>query len=278
MTAATATEAATTASDLAQVRKIYDEHGYVVVRSVLDANLVAEMGKHVDWLLERNPGVRPEHLGHTLIPDDPFWCRLLSDPRLLDIAQQFIGPNIALFASSYFSKPPYDGLPVLWHQDGNYWPLDPQEAVVSLWLAADDSTPENGCMRVIRGTQNMEFKPHVRETTVRNALSSTLPPEMVDESKAVDVILKAGDVSIHGPNIVHGSNANTSPKRRCGLTIRYIPTTTRIVRGLRGWPDEKWPCCFLLRGKAVPGINEYVQMPKYVPGKHMPFKGCEKWM
>jgi len=227
--------------------------------------------------LTHNPGVRPEKLGHTLIPDDPFWCRLVSDNRLLDIAEQFLGPNIALFASSYFSKPPFDGMPVLWHQDGNYWPLEPQDAVVSLWLAADDSTPENGCMRVIPGTQNMEFTEHLREEKKRNVLQSQLPPDVIDESRAIDIVLKAGDVSIHGPRIVHGSNANLSPKRRCGLTIRYIPTTTRIVPGQRGWPNEKWPCSFLLRGQGVPGVNEYLPMARYDPARHMPFNGCEEW-
>src|ERR1043166_2876479 len=98
----TASLAETTIRDLSGVRQAYDEHGYVIIRDVLDPNLAREMGQHVDWLLAHNPGVRPEHLGHTLIPNDPFWCRLLSDDRLLDIAQQFIGPNIALFASSYF--------------------------------------------------------------------------------------------------------------------------------------------------------------------------------
>jgi phytanoyl-CoA hydroxylase len=274
--------------DLSSVRKTYEEEGYVVVRGVLDAQLIGEMSEHVEWLAARNPDVRPERLGHLLIPDDPFWCRVVSDPRLLDVAEQFVGPNIALFASGYFSKPPRDGLPVLWHQDGSYWPLDPPDAVVSIWVAVDDSTPENGCMRVIRGTHGMEYQELVREEKVASALGRKLPPEWVDESRAVDVILKAGDVSVHSPSIVHGSNANLSPRRRCGLTIRYIPTSTRLVRGLPGqrgamsadeslWPDGKWACCFLLRGEAVPGVNEYVQMPRYDSARHMRFKGCEKW-
>jgi len=269
----------TSAQTPSGVCKKYDEDGYVVVRNVLDADLIGEMGQHVDWLLARNPGVRSERLGHTLIPDDPFWCRLISDDRLLDIAEEFIGPDIALFASSYISKPPFDGLPVLWHQDGSYWPLDPPDAVVSLWVAADDSTPENGCMRVIRGTQHLDFKEQMQlEDKTSDVLSgTTLSREWVDESKVVDVVLKAGDVSIHNPNIVHGSSANMSPRRRCGLTIRYIPTSTRIVRGMRGWPDERWPCCFLVRGAAVPGVNEYIQMPRYDASRHMPFKGCDEW-
>ncbi len=72
-------------------------------------------------------------------------------------------------------------------------------------------------------------------------------------------------------NLIHGSNANTSPKRRAGLTIRYIPTTTRIVT------EKQWPSAFLLRGKAVPGINSYLPWPRFVPGEHMSFRGCEAW-
>ena len=87
----------------------------------------------------------------------------------------------------------------------------------------------------------------------------------------MDIEIKAGGVSVHHPNIVHGSNANTSDKRRCGLTIRHIPTTTRITK------EGKWPSAFLLRGEAVEGVNEYLPRPRYVEGEHMAFKGCEAW-
>src|SRR5438552_78260 len=100
-------------------REQFDRDGYVVFRAVLDAELIREASGHVDWLLAKNPGLRPEQLGHTLMKDDPFWVRLVGDERLLDIAAQFIGPDIALFASHYISKPPFDGRPVLWHQDGS---------------------------------------------------------------------------------------------------------------------------------------------------------------
>jgi len=110
-----------------------------------------------------------------------------------------------------------------------------------------------------------------RRTDIPNVLSSEMDARFVDETKAVDVILKAGDVSIHHPNIIHGSNANTSPRRRCGLTIRYIPTSTRILS------DDFWPSAFLLRGEAVPGVNRYNPKPRYVEGEHMPFRGCDAW-
>src|ERR1044071_861330 len=157
-------------------------------------------------------GRRPELLTDVLVANDPFWIRLVSDDRLLDVAEQFIGPNIALFASHYLSKPPHDGMPVLWHQDGSYWPLEPMR-VVTLWLAVDDSTPENGCMRVIPRTQHDTLKKMKPRNDVANVLSSGMDDAEVDESKAVNVILKAGDVSVHHPNLIHGSNPNVSPKR-----------------------------------------------------------------
>lgn len=252
-----------------QIRQQYEQEGYAIFQNVLDSRLIQEASNHINWLLERNPGTRPEQLHHHLVADDPFWVRLISDERLLDIAEMFIGPNIALFASHYISKPPTDGQAVLWHQDGSYWPLEPME-VVTLWLAVDDSTPENGCMRVIPSTHTLPLHEMKRNTDIPNVLSSSIDTELVDESRAVDLIVKAGGISVHHPNLIHGSNPNTSKTRRGGLTIRYIPTTTRITK-------TPWPCAFLLRGNPVPGINDYIPKPKYTKGKHMPFTGCENW-
>jgi ectoine hydroxylase-related dioxygenase (phytanoyl-CoA dioxygenase family) len=248
----------------------FDQDGYVTYHDVLDEQLVKEAGAHVEWLAEKHPELRPENLGHKLMHDDPFWVRLISDERLLNIAEEYLGPNIALFASHYIAKPPENGRPVLWHQDGSYWPLEPME-VVTLWLAVDDSTPENGCMRVVPGTHHAQLHKMHKFTDTPNVLNSQMDPDLVEADKAVDIALAAGGVSVHHPNIVHGSNANTSGSRRCGLTIRYIPTTTRIVS------EGQWPCAFLLRGEAVEGINDYLPWPRYKQGQHLPFHGCENW-
>ena len=89
--------------------------------------------------------------------------------------------------------------------------------------------------------------------------------------RAIDFVLAPGDVSVHHPNIIHGSQSNTSAMRRCGLTIRYIPASTRIL-------DDDTASAFLLRGNAVPGLNTYLPRPGYVEGRHMRFKGCENWV
>lgn len=259
--------------DFSKALDKFEKDGYTIFRDVLDQQLISEASAHVDWLIQKNPGIRPEQLHHDLMTDDPFWVRLVSDPRLLDIAEAFIGPNIALFASHYIAKPPESGQAVLWHQDGSYWPLEPME-VVSLWLAVSDSDVENGCMRVIPGTQHErllteeELEHHDDGS---NVLGSGMHIDEINEAKAVDIELKAGDVSVHHPALIHGSKGNHSRRWRRGLTIRYIPTSTRILT------DTWWPSAFILRGEPVESVNRYRPYPKFVDGRHMPFQEADAW-
>ena len=69
----------------------FTQDGYAIVRGVLDPKLVVEANRHVDWLIERHPELPPERLGYWLTPTDPFWMRLVSDSRLVDIAAAIVG-------------------------------------------------------------------------------------------------------------------------------------------------------------------------------------------
>ncbi len=230
----------------------YQRNGYVIVPNVLDEAIIEQSREHIQYLQRQHPKLRAEQLATGIVPMDEFWLRLVSEPRLLAIAEQFIGPDIALFAAHYIAKPPRTGLPVLWHQDGSYWPLEPMK-VITLWLALDDTGPENGCMRVIPGTQGdtiVNQRDMKQTASDENVLNSSMDLSAIDASQTRDLILRAGDVSIHNSNIVHGSEANKSERWRRGLTIRYIPTTTRITD-----PNHSLP--FLLKGQAINGINHY---------------------
>jgi len=254
------------------LRQEYDEKGYVVVRNAIDPTLAQEMVDHIHWLGQKYPQTRPEQLHHSLLVNDPFMHRLVGDERLLDIAQHFIGPDIALFAAHYIAKKPRTGQAVGWHQDGSYWPLEPME-VTTLWVAGTDSTVENGCMRIIPGTQHNRLltrKEMIKMDTEGYVLDLAIRPDEVDEAAAVDLELKAGDISIHNPTIIHGSNANHSEQWRVGLTLRYIPTST--------WVKNENHASLLLRGAAAPGVaNTYAPRPRFSPGEHMPFQGWEAW-
>ncbi len=250
----------------------YNKEGYVIVRDVLDQDLMAESRDHIDWLLKRNPELRPEELGHFLMTKDAFWVRLVSDDRLLDIAEQFIGPNVGLFASHYIAKPPLTGKAVAWHQDGSYWPLEPME-VITFWLSLDQCDAENGCLKVIPRTQNKRLisKEDYVKQSEESAFALAMDPSMIDEGEAVDIALNPGDIEIHHPNIFHGSHVNKSPRWRRGLTIRYIPTSTRIMI------DLPHPGAFIFRGKGYANGNGWNRLPLQDDATSMRFADQSEW-
>jgi ectoine hydroxylase-related dioxygenase (phytanoyl-CoA dioxygenase family) len=112
---------------------------------------------------------------------------------------------------------------VAWHQDVTYWGLEPPQAVTA-WYAIDDSDQENGCMRVIPGSHREGLRAHGKSKREGNLLSinQELTASPDEEQAAVDLILKAGEISLHDGTLIHGSLPNRSTRRRCGLTIRYV--------------------------------------------------------
>lgn len=255
-----------------ELHATFDREGFVVVREAIDSELAQELVNHVHWLDREHADLLPESFHHGVLVHDPFIHRVAGDTRLLDIAEQFVGPNIALYATHYIAKPPRTGRAVGWHQDGSYWPLEPMD-VVTLWVAGTASTSENGCMRVIAGSQNDQLlkKSDLLQLDQKDyVLAAGMHPDQINEDHAIDIELAAGDVSIHNPQIVHGSNSNTSSTWRVGLTLRYIPTTTQVLAA-----DHE---CILLRGQPIAGIsNNYVERPKFHASQHMSFRGSEAW-
>lgn len=252
----------------------YERNGFAIIRNVLDANLIEEARSHVEWLTRRYPDLRPEHFHHPLIRNDAFWVRLVTDPRLVDIAEYFLGPDLACFTAHYVCKPPYDGQPVLWHQDGAYWKLEPMEAL-TVWLAVDESTTENGCLRMVPGSHELPIHSTEVRTDKPNMLFSAsdkeLVAEWVEKRGIVDIELAPGDVSIHHPNILHYSEGNASAERRCGLDIGYMATSTSISN------DGLYLDPLLVRGAPVKGVNTYRQFPLYDPAETISFSGSDRW-
>lgn len=150
-------------------------------------------------------------------------ARLVTDSRILDIVEDLIGPNILVHSSTIFKKYPREGAYVSWHQDGYYLDLDRPD-FVSAWVALTESTPENGCLRVVRGSHRKGRMAHSNSAAAaRNLLTSGLEIQVpVEECDATDVVLRPGEMSLHDVNIVHGSNANHAAISRTGFAIRYV--------------------------------------------------------
>ncbi len=151
---------------------------------------------------------------------------ILTDRRIVDCVKDLLGEDVVAWGSHFFCKMPHDGKAVAWHQDASYWPLSPSKAA-TVWLAIDDADCENACMRFIAGSHHvghLTYRPS--DSTEHNVLNQTI--ENAEQyGEAVDDILKAGEVSIHSDLLLHGSEANDSDRRRCGLTLRYCAAEVR---------------------------------------------------
>ena len=172
---------------------------------------------------------------------------LMHHRKIIARVSDLLGPEIIGLAAHYFCKLPNDGTTVSWHQDASYWPLTPSKTV-TVWLAIDDADVDNACMRFIFGSHHHgHLTYHLSEEDENNVLFQTVP-DAESYGDPVDVELKAGEISIHSDMLLHGSQANTSDRRRCGLTLRYCAAD---VRALQGWnlkgvllsgvdPDGRW--------------------------------------
>ncbi|HET7114182.1 MAG TPA: phytanoyl-CoA dioxygenase family protein, partial [Pyrinomonadaceae bacterium] len=113
---------------------------------------------------------------------------------------------------------------------------------VSAWIALTVSEPANGCMRVIPGSHKHGLLEHdnVQDPNLLNRRGERLRMD-VDESQAVDVVLRPGEMSLHHTNIVHGSNPNTSDGPRIGFIVRFVTNLStnrdRPVMRVRGNAD-----------------------------------------
>jgi non-heme Fe2+,alpha-ketoglutarate-dependent halogenase len=215
--------------DADALRARYRENGYLSpFRAMDEAEAARRREQFLDyWARDR---VRLE----TLLPRERLsyllethiflrWAyEIAAHPRVLDAVELALGPNVLIWSSQWFPKFPHDRAWVSWHQDATYWGLTPPN-VVTAWIALAESTPENGCLRVVPGTHAAPLLPQRETYAERNMLSRGQEVAVdVDESAAVDLVLRPGEFSLHHVGIVHGSGPNRTDSARIGLAVRYI--------------------------------------------------------
>jgi hypothetical protein len=201
----------------------YHRDGFLFPIPALGASEVAYFRSCHDEL-DRRLGGRPSARQKAQCHLHFRWaCDLATRPAILDAVEDIVGPNILVHSSTIFAKYAGDEKFISWHQDSHYWGLS-EPRLVSAWVALSDSDPENGCLRVLPGTHLRRY-PHIERPEEKNILGRGLTvAEGLDEGRAVDVVLRAGEMSFHHADIVHGSNANRSPGPRVGFAIRYVAT------------------------------------------------------
>jgi ectoine hydroxylase-related dioxygenase (phytanoyl-CoA dioxygenase family) len=161
----------------------------------------------------------------------PSFAAVVRHPRIIEAVSQIIGPDLLLWGSGLFIKEPSSRSYVSWHQDLNYWGLD-GELEVTAWLALTPATVENGCMRFVPGSHAKKVVPHVDSFAQDNLLTRGQEIAVeVDEASAVDVVLRAGQVSLHHGHMFHASGPNATNSRRIGAALRYIAPSMKQISG-----------------------------------------------
>lgn len=213
----------------------FNKNGYVAPLDVYTSNEIQDIRNYFDDLLQRvvaaggnSYSISSAHLRYGPVYD------ILTNPKIVDYVSDLLGQNVIAWGSHFFCKMPHDGKAVAWHQDASYWPLSPSKAV-TVWLAIDDADIENACMKFIAGSHHsghLTYRPS--SPADHNVLNQTIDnPEQYGEIVADE--LKAGQVSIHSDLLLHGSEANDSDRRRCGLTLRYCAAD---VHAALGWNEK----------------------------------------
>jgi chlorinating enzyme len=167
--------------------------------------------------------------------------QIVTHKVLLDVVEGILGDDILVYGTLVLAKQPHDLRYASWHQDSFYSGLHLTPSTTA-WIALTSSHQGNGCMRVIPGSHRLGAVEHenVTDPNLLNRRGERIKID-VDESEAVDVVLKAGEVSLHESTLVHGSTRNMSDEPRIGFIVRFVTSqmrnpNTRLMR-VRGDGD-----------------------------------------
>ena len=164
-----------------------------------------------------------------------FLDALAHNKIIVDAIEDLIGPDISLWASVMFIKEPSSKQYVSWHQDATYMGLDSLDFPTP-WIALSPSNIETGCMTMIAGSHKTKIQNHKDTFAENNILTRGQVIQDVDESKAVDLILQPGEMSIHHGAVIHGSQPNNSNQRRIGFSLQsYMPNNVKQIVGRNLW-------------------------------------------
>ena len=213
----------------------FNRVGYIKGIPIFDEAEIGERRQYFDALLASviaeggsSYSIISAHMKYGKVYD------LLTHPRIVACVKDLIGEDVIGWGAHYFCKMPHDSKTVGWHQDAGYWPLSPSKTV-TVWLAIDDAAVENGAMRFIAGSHHLGHLTARHSDPDDNSVLGQIVENAEQHGEPVDVELKAGEISIHTDLLLHGSNANPSSKRRCGLTLRYC---TSDVQASYRWNRE----------------------------------------
>jgi hypothetical protein len=197
-------------------------------------------------------------------PKTPLQCRhldrrvvydIVTRPQIVDRMASLMGDDLVLWATYFFNKEP-GGKEIPWHQDFNYWPIEPL-LNLSAWIAIDPVTTENSCVNVIPGSHK-RLVSHIPSRDGM-AFGEEADPAHVDTSRAVAMELKPGEFFLFNERLLHQSERNRSDRRRLGLTARVTAPFVKVYHD--GPPLFPGHCNMVIRGEDRMGFNRLAAPP-----------------
>ncbi len=165
--------------------------------------------------------------------------KIVHNETLVDAIEDLIGPDILNYGTVLFIKEANDPGFVSWHQDARYMGLEPHVGITA-WVALSHSNEQSGCMQMIPGSHGV-IKDHNDTYGEENILTRGQEIQDVDDTLAVSLNLRPGQMSIHSARVIHASQPNNSTDRRIGFVIQpYMPphvkqtikrTGAQLIRG-----------------------------------------------
>ena len=211
--------------------KDYEDHGFVAPIDVLTLEEATKIKEEIEYIEKKWPdeliGLGRNNVHYI----SPIFDQVCHNSKILDVVESIIGKNILVGGTTLFIKDPDKKGFVSWHQDAKYIGFEPHNWVTA-WLAITDANEENGCMRMWSGSHKEKIKEHKDTFNENNLLTRGQTVQNIPLEDTTPNILKAGQLSLHHPMIVHGSGSNKSNTRRIGFVIQsYIGTNVDQVIG-----------------------------------------------
>ncbi len=239
-------------TSLVEQKTFFEEEGYLIVEDVLSEDELAECREEIERLhrlsaeleaagdpefahFQREPYAeganRPDGLPvlrkiENTREISAFFRNLSVHPNLLRVLGGLLGPDLLLFRSTLMLKPAFHGSAHAPHQDSAYWPIDPP-ALVTVSVALNDATTENGCFNVIPHSHKWGLKDWGLIAQAQDA--ETVYENGLEKVRSVDMPLKAGSALFFHSLMVHGSGPNKSPHPRNTALYAYFPPHVRYV-------------------------------------------------
>jgi hypothetical protein len=211
--------------------KQYKDNGFVSPINIFSKEKAKEIRNEIELIEKKMPDELDKSGRYNAHLISPLLDDVTHNPKILDAVQSLIGEDILVCGTTLFIKNPNEKGFVSYHQDAKYIGLEPHNWVTA-WVAITDSNEKNGCMRMWSGSHKDNLKEHDQKFNEGNLLTRGQTVKNVPQDKTTPLVLKAGQMSLHHPTVVHGSDLNKSNDRRIGFVIQsYISTNVKQILG-----------------------------------------------